>query len=337
MLSPGLVLCLIALCCSTTESAGNLLPVRSKISSKVSCTAPGAVASDQIRSIIRNKVLPALDCPFVGACRENPAASCKQVVALNPRAPSGDYWVQKCDESTVQVYCDMDNRRCCNSTAGWMRVANLNMTRNGDQCPYGWGLRLAVATKPSCEKKIGASCASYFYSTHGIPYSRVCGRVIAYQDGTPDGFGPYFFYGLANGYTIDDNYLDGISLTHGHSPRKHVWTFVAARGDAGAHDSQVCPCLRNITSHVPPFVGNDYFCDSASHKEYRLNYFYPDDPLWDGQGCNPTIECCQYNNPPWFCKQLPQETRDELEMRTCANGGQNDEEVAVGQIELFVL
>ena len=235
----------------------------------------------------------------------------------------------------MQVYCDMDNRRCCNSTAGWMRVANLNMTKGGEQCPYG--LRLAVAAKPSCEKKVGPSCTSYFYPTHGIPYSRVCGRVIAYQDGTPDAFGPYFFHGLANGYTVDDNYLDGISLTHGYSPRKHIWTFVAARGDATAHDSQVCPCLRNITSHVPPFVGNDYFCDSASHTRYSLNHFYLDDPLWDGHGCNPAIECCQYNNPPWFCKQLPQETRDDLEMRTCANGEQNDEEVAVEQIELFVL
>jgi len=28
-------------------------------------------------------------------------------------------------------------------------------------------------------------------------------------------------------------------------------------------------------------------------------------PLWDGEGCRPTSSgCCQFNNPPWFCKHL---------------------------------
>ena len=334
----SVLLSLAALCCLSAESTSSVLPVDSPTDVQVSCTAPGSDDVDTIRSLLRNKVLPALDCPFLGTCSQNPATSCKQILEQNPSAPSGDYWVQKCDGSVVQVYCDMSSR-CCNSTAGWMRVAYLNMTNPQHQCPPGLRLASPPATKRACEKKHGPSCVSYFFSTHGIPYSQVCGRVIAYQDGTPDGFGPYFYYGQQLGYTIDDNYLDGISLTHGFNPRKHVWTFIAG---AGALYPQYCPCspdidITIIDELVPPFVGNDYFCDSARSQPSQNNVFYGDNPLWDGQNCGPGIACCQFNNPPWFCKQLPEETRDNLEMRTCANGGQNDEEVAVEQIELFVL
>ena len=44
--------------------------------------------------------------------------------------------------------------------------------------------------------------------------------------------------------------------------------------------------------------------------------FYPNDPLWDGQGCG-TSTCCTFSNPPWFCKQLPQATTDDIEIRLC--------------------
>jgi len=118
------------------------------------------------------------------------------------------------------------------------------------------------------------------------------------------------------------SYLDGISLTHGFNPRKHVWTFIAG---AGAADEQSCPCSRNVTNldeFVPPFVGRDFFCDSATNQTAEGNVFYGDNPLWDGQNCGPGIACCQFNNPPWFCKQLLEETRDNLEMRTLCVVGQ---------------
>ena len=57
------------------------------------------------------------------------------------------------------------------------------------------------------------------YDTH------VCDKIIRYQQNTPDAFVAYY---RNRGLTIDHNYVDGISLTHGHNPRKHIWTFVAA-------------------------------------------------------------------------------------------------------------
>ena len=32
---------------------------------------------------------------------------------------------------------------------------------------------------------------------------------------------------------------------------------------------------------------------------------YTADPLWDGEGCDETNTCCDFNSPPWFCKDLP--------------------------------
>ena len=82
----------------------------------------------------------------------------------------------------------------------------------------------------------------------------MCGKVIAYQDKTPDGF-------RGQQLSINSHYVDGISLTHGQNPRKHIWTFVAALDEVGTHPSYNCPCTNvHITSPQPPtFIGNDYF------------------------------------------------------------------------------
>ena len=45
--------------------------------------------------------------------------------------------------------------------------------------------------------------------------------------------------------------------------------------------------------------------------------FYPNDILWDGQNCTSTSTCCQLNNPPWFTKNLPNATTDDIELRLC--------------------
>ena len=49
------------------------------------------------------------------------------------------------------------------------------------------------------------------------------------------------------------------------------------------------------------------------------------DPLRDGQGCG-SPPCCELSSPsgvtaPWFGKQLPQATTDDLEVRICRDVG----------------
>ena len=214
-----------------------------------------------------------------------------------------------------------------------MRVAHLDMTDPTHHCPAGF--RYIDSPKRTCGRP-GRGCYATTYPVDGISYSRVCGRIIAYQYYSMDAFAPYYYSNRA--VTIDGVYVDGVSLTHGQNPRKHIWTFANALDEVHSNPS-VCPCTKTdtpFTGAVPPFVNGDYFCDTGSRYHFA-NQFYSEDPLWDGAGCGVTSSCCQFNNPPWFCKQLPQPTTDDIELRLCSDTGPtSDEEIAIEQVELFV-
>ena len=64
--------------------------------------------------------------------------------------------------------------------------------------------------------------------------------------------------------------------------------------------------------------------------------FYGADPLWDGAGCESRNSCCNFNTPPWFYKQLPQPTTDDIEMRVCSDERNSSEDVAIEMIEIYV-
>ncbi len=179
-----------------------------------------------------------------------------------------------------------------------------------------------------------AGCTSIVFPTYSVQYNKVCGRVRAYQYSSPDAFYAHHRYSQ----TIDEVYLDGVSITHGQNPRKHIWSFANAI-DETRHGSSVCPCTKSTVLYigtVPPFIGNDYFCDTGSRNWFQYHTLYTDDPLWDGQGCGPTSSCCQFNSPPWFCKELPQPTTDNMEVRVCRDQGRSNEDILVELIELYV-
>ncbi len=253
---------------------------------------------------------------------------------LHPNSPSGYYWLR----SSVKVYCDMDRQSCgCGSQWGWMRLANIDMTDSSQQCPEGFRLQPGTS-KRMCEMtREAAGCTSIVFPTHSVQYSRVCGRVKAYQYASPSAFYPYYRH---RSHTIDNwyGYVEGVSITHGQSPRKHIWTFAVAL-DETRSDAHTCPCTKTTTTYtgvVPPFIGNDYFCDTGSRHHFQ-SILYSEDPLWDGEGCGPTSSCCQFNSPPWFCKELPQPTTDNIEVRVCEDGLRNNEEIPFELIDLYVL
>ena len=213
-----------------------------------------------------------------------------------------------------------------------MRVAHLNMTDSNQRCPEGF--RLITSPKRTCRTP-GRKCVPTTFPLNGVKYSRVCGKIIAYQYSKPEAFGPYY---NNRRLTIDNPYVDGVSLTHGRRPRQHIWTFANAKQETG-YGSGACPCTRTdrvFVGVVPPFIGQDYFCDTGSESPARNNYFYRSDPLWDGSGCGRTSRCCAFNNPPWFCKQLPQPTSDDIEMRVCLDQANTDEDIALESVEIYV-
>ena len=265
--------------------------------------------------------------PRSGTSMENPATSCN---TLPHGSVSGHHWIQALNGSAVSVYCDT-TRMCCDITGGWMRVADLDMTNTTQQCPPAF--RAITSPRRLCGTH-GSGCVSTTFPVHGVQYSHVCGRIKGYQYSTPDAFYRYF---LDHTLTIDDLYVDGAILTHGQRPRKHIWTFAATAYEAFS-DHVACPCTKTdtpYTGRVPPFIGEDYFCDTGT-RTLVWNSFFLNDPLWDGAGCGPTSTCCEFNTPPWFCKELPQPTTDDIELRLCVNEGLGNEDVLLEQYEIFV-
>ena len=67
-----------------------------------------------------------------------------------------------------------------------------------------------------------------------------------------------------------------------------------------------CPCdVGDITFiPIPPFVRNNYFCESGLNVHYNGDIFQADDPLWDGENCIDESNCCEFNRPPYFVNDL---------------------------------
>ena len=259
-------------------------------------------------------------------------SSCAEVLQLAPNSSSGYYLIRGTDDDIVKhVYCDME-RSCKGVGGGWMKVASINMYDSNSECPSG--LRtLETYNKRRCAKTINCpACSSAMFSVQGVQYSKVCGKIIGYQDNSPDAFTRF----ISGQNTIDDNYVDGISLTHGSNPRKHIWTFAAALHEHSPAHPNVCPCTNNQsdqTPYVPYFIREDYFCDTGSENHFEF-IFYPDDPLWDGKGCGQNSTCCTFNSPPWFLKDISPPTDEDIEIRLCSD--QPDEDINFETLEIYI-
>ena len=162
----------------------------------------------------------------------------------------------------------------------------------------------------------------------------------SYQKGTTDAF--HLSAGLR---TLEQTYVDGVSLTHGApGSRQHIWTFAAAAYETASafNPNSNCPCTNTEEDwplEVYSYIGNNYFCATGNPGPGFTtdSIVYADDPLWDGEGCGPTNACCQFNNPPWFCTTLPQPTTDDIEMRLCSNQGEANEDVVISFVNINIM
>ena len=222
----------------------------------------------------------------------------------------------------------------CGGTGGWRRVAYLNMTDPSTTCPSGW--KLTGYPKRTCGRATDSNtCDSATFPVRGGEYNKICGKVRAYQYASTDGFHRVQSKFVA---TIDNAYIDGVSVTHG-TPRNHIWTFVAGISEGNLISIDVCPCDTVGAVHVPSFVGEDYFCESGVSEtwDYRIHsILHFNDTLWDGEDCLPSSTCCSRRNPPYFVKQLPTSTTDNIEARICLDEPLYNENIAVELVELYV-
>ena len=265
-------------------------------------------------------------------CNLSNIKSCQEILYCFPSAPSGYYQIRVPNGSLVQVYCGMEGTNC-GGEGGWTRVAYVNMSQSGATCPQGL-TQTTLSGLTLCGRNGPAGCQSTVFSTLGLNYSQVCGQLRGYQNRTPDAFEPYY---NNPSQTIDSVYVDGVSITYGSAPRKHIWTY--ANGlYLGNIQSYLCPCNNNSLNIPPPFVGSDYYCETGDNdKTCCSNTFYPNDPLWDGQQCpGEEAPCCTHPNMPWFNKTLSETTTEDIELRVCGNHGIDNEDTPLQVIELFV-
>ena len=210
---------------------------------------------------------------------------------------------------------------------GFTNVYFLDMKDSCQDCPTNFKLNVD-GSRRLCGKGIsGSGCSSLVIPLNGQKYSRVRGRVVAYQYASPDAF----HSGSTN---INGVYVDGISITHGTNPRKHVWTLAAS---LYPYRNSVVTCPG--TGHgkaQPSFVGDNYFCSTGNLDNAPWQRKLYDTPLFSTVTGNCELCSGASYDIPYFCRQLPQPTTDDLEVRICLNQPLSDEDIRVESIELYI-
>lgn len=193
-------------------------------------------------------------------------------------------------------------------------------------CPSGW---IYAGFADAC-REVRTTCGdeqSSIYVDPGHPWQEVRGFVRGRQGQTPDAFDP-------RGTSLDDVYVDGVSITVG-TPRRHVWTFAAGLYDGPSPgDSSACPC--NNGQPPPPIVGDNWTCETGNDATDFLNVgpIYLDDVLWDADGDAHGAGCVPVAEPGWFEVTLPAPTTDPIEVRIMSDSC--DDNVVVTDLLLEV-
>ena len=268
--------------------------------------------------------------------------NCLEFFKQNVSARSGYYTILSPNGSLISVYCDMEGSNC-DGKEGWMKVGYLNMSEPGATCPSGLTLKqFNNIDHGVCGRPMSSSI---IYSAHGIHYSEVCGQISGYQFKTPDGFPPLYSSNAIPNIENCNTYVDGVTITYGSNPRKHIWTYACGVLEAVGNDKispYVCPCNNDSNNtYVPEWINSDYYCESGQpvgqdqHPQHPG--LYSNDLLWDGHQCG-GLEgpCCINPKMPWFIKTLNETTNQDIEVRVCGSENPSNEDVPVDIIKIYI-
>ena len=235
--------------------------------------------------------------------------SCDAIYQSQTWRRSGHYWIRSPNGSSVLVYCNMTT--LCNRTGGWRRVVRLDKYENGSAACFpdlvNYGTNASQCVKNGSEP----GCSHTVFPLHNIEYTHVCGVVEGYGYRTPDGF--CTDTAEKNRQTdINSNFVDGISLTYQRlNEKKELWTYSADSGNCpnGMSDVPTMFLNRSYVSYLPVFQvsGNAAAC--------------------------PTDKTC----PHTFHREFPQPISSDIEMRLCRGQEEDDEEIVIGNVEIYVL
>lgn len=276
---------------------------------------------EDIKELVKQEVLRQR---YIGESSQYAALSCGEILNIKPCQESGFYWIL--DESSgnrQRSFCKIgqDNPLTL--------VTSIDMKKN-TSCPGGLELVYSSHKRFCRNPNAGNNCYSIVFPVHGKEYSYVKGKVIGYQYGGINSFS-------SSSDSIDGVYVDGISITHGQNPRNHIWTYAVA-DRLSRIDKSSCPCFYSSfnPTWIPSFVGNDYYCDIGTHGSSAPSGLVLSNALWDGENCAPSTTCCDNPNLPWFERELPNPTTDDIELRICRDNGNTEEDVYLEVIELYI-
>ena len=146
------------------------------------------------------------------------------------------------------------------------------MSNNAQPCPGDLTLISSPIRTCGGSTTGGCTCVSAKFSTHGMSYSQVCGRLRGYQVGSTDAFGPY-----VNDPAKPDIVMEGVLISHGKT-QKHIWAYATGYQKTRTninYNNNYCPCADyRYNGTVPSFIGNDYYCDSGVESNPVQGKFY---------------------------------------------------------------
>ena len=220
-------------------------------------------------------------------------SSCREILS----GPSGYYLIRLSNGSLITVFCEM--MTCNGISGGWMRVATLPKHRNGTAQCFPNFIYYEGSNRTQCVRNdTAAGCTSVIFPVFGVEYSHVCGEVRAYGKKTPDGF-------RVTEKTIDETYVDGISLTYKQEDsRRHLWTFASKHSN---HQTTSCG------SNKPSFVMNNFSCMKLVNDNRN-----------------------SYNFSKNFSRTLGAPTTSNIEMRVCRDGVRSNEDIILNTVEMYI-
>ena len=286
-----------------------------------------------------------------GISEGNPASSCEEISSACTPAPSGYYWIQTPSQGVQKMYCLMEPNFVRPSSL--LRVAYMNALK---ECPRDEGIPGAWhnGVEFCYRSATSPGCTSLRYPTFGFKYYSIIGRVR--------GFGVYGstkrlcgFHTLS-GRTINDPYVNGISITRGPSnSRQHIWTFAAGWDEVSA-DPCSCPYSFSMSqqsrgTNPPNFARYEYNCEAPSKYPplwnpgvgYGQYILYFNNTLWDGYCTLDSSSICQDKEKIgnlFTSTIIPDGTTDEIEVRFCntdtGTPSADDDNIGVHTLELYL-